>query len=1355
MIVPALLLGLFQSVAAQPEVFSFVREWAFEVHNVSTGLPTNFVKDIERGADGTIWFSTDFGLVRLEGKSMEIHREPFQSPLVKQVFKLPGDEYAVITPRDILKWDRNKPVSSAVRWLPAGNALSDTSLHAPGQMYMDREGVFWFSEPGGIARYDGVSIKRFSMPPESQPKSFYRGYQVLDLKDGSVLIAAQPGFFWRYTRSNKLLRPVQILGAPAVFSIDALHEHPSGRILIGGDGGIFELDIKPEFVRLIPVSVQRQTVCIASANSTSFWAGTKIDGAFLYNNQEGRWSKTDSIPPINRIKDLVPESDGTLWVASDEGVFYFYKKRFVPVPLPDEDTFVSSVENRSPSRFSVLVRNRIYDVSTHSDPVRVRQSHFFPEKPIVSGATSPNTLWTAFIDGSFKKLEDGKPPETGAFKLSVPAKRIEVGNQIWLIPENDLTILRRRLNGKIDSLMVSDHPQAQIVKTRLNKKNDHLLAAVSDSSIRLLEYGPDSVFPLQTFALEAPDPGGFFSVADIEWTENGMIWIATTQGICKMRALSDQLAPEWIHLEAGFPYQLVRDLFIDLEGKLWIAAEHGLFVYYDGALSRFDTSNGLLAEVVTSIDASDRGLIAGHPTGFSVLTGAVFFDRTRDVPHIRMIDEAPLSRFSKELRIKQGRPVRLNAVAGAYPASQVIIQYRFSEGDWQKVDPLGSFFSPNLKPGEHLLEIRAFRTGFEPGPIRSYVVHLVPQWYNTWPVYLSEAFLVLLFVFGGIRFRLAVAAQQVAMKKLEQTRNQIQTVVTNSPVLLFVIDQQGKIVLLEGKALESMHINPADWTGRPAVELFDDLLFLNCLDVALRGEESTLVVDRASRSYDIHLIPQRIDGGSAWQVNGIGVDVTEQISTERKLRLANEEAERARNAAENANRAKSQFLANMSHELRTPLNAIIGYAQVLDKDPSVTEKPRQYIRTMRESGFHLLSMINDILDLSKIESGQMELTKQPVNLRKLMQDMEDMFLLQAQANGLVFETRIDEKLPAFIETDANKLRQILINLISNAIKYTKNGFVRIVVAALKFDENNELTISVADSGRGIPFDQQDEVFKPFKQVQGAFNSGTGLGLTIVKNLVSVMGGRLELISEPGKGSVFQLYLPLQVSETSNPPQDVSQVELKKETPVHALIVDDVESNLNVLEQMLAPLGVLTRKAKSGSGALLILAEQQPDFVLLDLNMPGLSGEQVLDLIRSGISKTLPVIAVTAQGLTGQRERLLASGFNGYVSKPFLIDDLLEAIHVATSGRFTKKTSHGHPLHTGLADPETLKSWFVTLSQSHRDAWLEALELTDLETLAGLAQKDLAPAEMQHAINSKDYRYLFTADELLSEMSESS
>lgn len=403
-------------------------------------------------------------------------------------------------------------------------------------------------------------------------------------------------------------------------------------------------------------------------------------------------------------------------------------------------------------------------------------------------------------------------------------------------------------------------------------------------------------------------------------------------------------------------------------------------------------------------------------------------------------------------------------------------------------------------------------------------------------------------------------------------------------------------------------------------------------------------------------------GGNFAGFVGVNHDITEQKKVEETMRQAVEAAQAAYNA-------KSEFLANMSHEIRTPLNGILGMLD-LTLLTDLTCEQRDNLLTAKTCANSLLSIINDVLDFSKMEAGMLNIEKVEFDFMKLIEEAVKVHYHRAKEKGIELTCRLPMVMPGALVGDPNRLRQVLHNLLSNAVKFTDKGHIDLIIRQTGItDKSVELQFSVADTGIGIAPNEMRKLFKSFSQIDGSLTrryGGTGLGLVISKRLIEMMGGDLRVESEKGKGSVFSFTLTFDVKERSGTvKQKMESGDFKiTKSSARILLVEDDEVNRRVISKMLEKMGYQSDVVENGRDALKLLAKKHYDLCLMDIRMPGLDGVQTAAIIRRNEQKTcgyLPIVAMTAYALRGDRERFMAMGMDEYIAKPFRIKELSELL----------------------------------------------------------------------------------------------
>jgi signal transduction histidine kinase len=495
-------------------------------------------------------------------------------------------------------------------------------------------------------------------------------------------------------------------------------------------------------------------------------------------------------------------------------------------------------------------------------------------------------------------------------------------------------------------------------------------------------------------------------------------------------------------------------------------------------------------------------------------------------------------------------------------------------------------------------------------------------------------------------------------------------------------------LLMEMLGSRGYKVRPAS-SGRAALEAVGlrvpELILLDVKMPEMDGFEVCRRLKAEANTQDIPVIFISALNAPADQVRGFeagGVDfitlpfseqiVLARVETQLALARSRYSLEVSKQEAEAANRAKSTFLASMSHELRTPLNAILGFSEMLARDPEITDRQQEKINIINRSGEHLLAMINDVLDLSKIEAGRTELEPEVFNLLKLLEDIARMFELRAEGVDLRFNVEIAPNLAQTINADAGKLRQILINLLGNAVKFTHKGGLSLRARTVPVADDASLValqLEVEDSGPGIAEGQQQSIFEPFRQVghTPTHSKGTGLGLAISKSFAELMGGSISVQSVLGKGSLFCLELPVSLAEPADEvgmeTVPLTVLGLKPDQPAwRILLVEDNIDNRLLLSGLLQAVGFDVREAEDGAQAIKQFQQWQPHFIWMDMLMPVMDGFEASRRIRAlPGGDQVKIVALTASVFKEQRQSILQAGCDEVVHKPYQSHQIFSAM----------------------------------------------------------------------------------------------
>jgi PAS domain S-box-containing protein len=568
---------------------------------------------------------------------------------------------------------------------------------------------------------------------------------------------------------------------------------------------------------------------------------------------------------------------------------------------------------------------------------------------------------------------------------------------------------------------------------------------------------------------------------------------------------------------------------------------------------------------------------------------------------------------------------------------------------------------------------------------------------------------------------------------------------------VYGVDTQGTCIFINPAALEMLGFTEHQVVGKDAHHTFHTGLEQH----STHDEESCPIhltlhdgkkreLEDSFYLKDGHALPvslgisAMLDGETIVGAVVVFQDISERRQTENAQRRYQDQLEEtvdkrteelrlARDAAETANKAKSAFLANMSHELRTPLNAILGFSAMLRREPALSESQRERLDIINRSGDHLLTLINDVLEVSKIEAGRMQMEVSTFDLGVMIRDVADMMQQRARDKGLSLLLDQASDFPRYIRGDEARLRQVLINLVGNAVKYTSEGGVTIRLGT-KVSAPDHLLIEVEDTGPGISPENQQRLFSPFVTLSDdAAVSGTGLGLTISHQFIELMGGKITLDSTLGRGSIFRIDLKVETApedEIMALRQKLPQGEVSGLVPgtpsFRILIAEDQPEAQMLLSELMSRLGLETRIAADGAQAVRLFREWRPHLIWMDRRMPVMDGIEATRAIRQlADSEAVKIVAVTASVFKEQQDEMLAAGMNGFVHKPYRFHEIYDAMAEQLEVKY--EYTSAAPSEGGATAALTYAD-FALLPAPLREELLNALEKLDSELIERLIRQ---------------------------------
>jgi len=1223
------------------------------------GLFSNAVLALAQTPDGFIWIGTEEGLMRFDGVQF--------TPFVR-------DSVPALTHRRI------------------------DSLAVAG------DGTLYIATLNGLAAYkDGV------FEPVQDPARNTRPARLIAAGDGSVWAVTLSGLATVTTRGLEYVDTIGgIPGEQAQFiSTDA-----SGVTWVVGADSVVRVDRdRRDVIDARELLTQTRVAALVTAQDGSLWMGTS---RALHRHADGRWETMLSLPTGDLGVEVIRQSaDGPMWVGTSNGLFRYRGGKFEPFDGARDDHrgVPSLMLDREGTvwvgRYGGGLERMVSGVAV---PFGRPEGLHAGVRPIVQ--SRDGNLWIGLTQGgvrSFNGTTFATPPGLKSLPESAVRSLEETPDgTLWIA--TDTAGVHEYRNGKLRSYTTAQGLSHNHARGLTLTQNGTLWVATLGG---LDQIRNGVVSPV---TLPAAEAGGMLSVYE---SRDGAVWAGARDGHI-YRFVNGAPAPLPALTAVTTPVQSFLD---DGEGNIWIGTYgSGIARFREGSFRRYAKADGLFDDVAfqiiddglgrlwvtcnagvyyvrkSDLDAFDRGQISRIPTrAFGVADGmrsreanggdpSGIRDRNGDlwIPTI-----AGLVRIRPSEVIDQ--PRRLNVVVErlmSQPDGELEftftsptfiaperVRFRYLlEGfdrDWRDGARRSATYT-NIPPGDYRFQVQAADSEYGPWSTATITtVQLLPRFYQTsWFKWLSGLLIiaaVTLIATAGVRG----IERRRSDGEMRRRDRRFRALVENSSDGVLLMDHEMRITYASPGGQRLLGRDAAECEGHSLMEFIhepDREQVAGYWQAALTqpGSEVSGVARFCRPDGTVRVIEG--SGVNYFNDSDVGAlvlnfrDVTQRKQQEVEL-------EAARDAAEAASRAKSEFLANMSHEIRTPMNGIIGMtALALDTDSP--EEQRTYLQMVESSGNALLTLINDILDLSKIEAGKLELERIPFDAAKLLDEVVQSMQWRAQEKGVTLAAEIPS-LPLVVG-DPVRLRQVVVNLIGNALKFTDHGSVLVRVTCGPADDPDvTLQVSIADTGIGIAADKQALIFDKFTQADGSTTrryGGSGLGLAICQHVVELMGGTIWVESEPGHGSTFHFTARLGRAVTAAPvvakPQRLSGVR-----PLRVLLAEDNAVNQLLAVRLLEKGGHHVVTVVNGRQAVDVWQRDTFDVVLMDVQMPVLNGlEAVAEIRRAerGGQRRQYIVAMTAHSLNGDRERCLNAGMNAYIAKPIDISALNDVLAEAAA-----------------------------------------------------------------------------------------
>lgn len=1279
-----------------------ITQYIHDVWKTEQGLPQDSVQAIIQSRQGYLWLGTQEGIARFDGVRFDVF-DKYRINALK-------DNYIMCLYEDKngALWVGTRGGGLTYIHLQEEKFLTYTTMDGLGSDFvyaitMDRKGAMWIGTTGGISRLQDGKFATYTTKeglPNNSVNTICIGSKdelwlgtlgggASRLTDGKftnysktegladnfvrAILTDRHGNLWLGTENGlNMMKDDKF----AVYTtrdglsdnnINSLYEDNEGSLWVGTyDGGLNRIvDGKISAFTMKEGLSQNAVYSILEDHEGSLWIGTGSGG--LNRLKDGRiitFTTTDGLAD-DLILSVYEDDDGTIWIGTENGGLSRYAEgKFKNFVLTD---------NQASKTVQTILRDK------------------------------KKTLWLGTGYGLFA-MKDGKPihytTSEGLSNNSVTSLCDAMDGSLWVGTRDGLSLLK---NNKFMVFKTEQGLSDNVIRVILLDRQGNLWVGTNNG----LNRWQNGVFKIYT-TNDGLSNNFIYSLYE---DKDGVLWIGTRSGLNRLAA--GKITSYTVSI--GMYDDVVFQILEDEKENLWMSCNKGIYEisknelnqYAQGKISRIHSLSYGIADGMKSRECCG-GL---QPSGWKSHDGRLWFPTIKGLtvinPALRIKkNETPppviieqVWADGREVKIKQGAEMifppgtekfEFHYTALSFLATEKVkFKYQLKGIDRQVLEAGNqrTAYYTKIPPGHYAFQVTACNQDGVWNTNGAVVkFYLEPFFYQTWWFYLLCGTGFVLMGFGILRFRTnklesrKKELEQLVVQRTEQLANankelkRLSIVASETDNAVFIMDAQGNLEWINEGCLR-MH-------GVPGItrEQLIQKLGANILEASsnpeIRNVFNTSIKERRSVHYESYvknasgetkwlqttLTPIFDDAGNLLKLVAIDSDIS-------KIKAAEEALVGARKDAEQANQAKSEFLSRMSHELRTPMNSILGFAQLMESDERdpLAATHRESLHHILKGGRHLLGLINEVLDLARIESGRLMLSTEPVLVAPLVSETVSMIQPLAKARRIRITNGVPVT-PAFlVMADPDRLRQVLLNLLSNAVKYNREeGLVTVEAAAWP---DGRLRLSVTDTGPGIPLDQQALVFEPFHRL-GADRmpvEGSGIGLAISRKLTEAMGGHLGLTSTPGLGSCFFIDLPM--SPETSPAQSSFTLDSPVPTPSMTgkehtvLYIEDDLANLALIQHiMVRRPDIRLLFAPQGTLGLELARVHRPDLILLDIHLPDIQGHEVCRRLKEDpATRSIPVLIVSASAMPAEIDSMMQAGAASYLTKPLDIPLFLTTI----------------------------------------------------------------------------------------------